>query len=147
MNKATAIARVYDLDRHVAMSVLAAMVAGDPPPVQEYGLVVVKGAGQSDMLTSDGREIVHIDGIPYALRPDIHTHRRTEAIEATRRRTEGQREAQSVPPTTCTALIDGQLCGGSLSASPVCPKCALGKQGVAQIMTCEICGAQTAVMR
>lgn len=48
---------------------------------------------------------------------------------------------------TCAALIDGQLCGGTLINTPVCPRCALGKSGVAATLTCDVCGHVSAIMR
>lgn len=104
------------------------------------------------ILTDDGREILRAHGKAWALRPEIHAQRLAEALEQAKQRDAAKRPqdktaAANNPPTTCAALIDGQLCGGVLSATSVCPKCALGKQGVAQIMTCDVCGAQTAVMR
>lgn len=47
----------------------------------------------------------------------------------------------------CRALIDGQLCGGTLIRAAVCPRCALGKSGVSATLTCDVCGHVTAVMR
>ena len=115
----------------------------------EFELV---GENVDSRMTDDGREILRAHGKAWALRPEIHAKRLDEAIEQAKQRdaamrSQGPAAAANNPPTTCSALIDGQLCGGSLSATPVCPKCALGKQGVAQITTCDVCGAQTAVMR
>ena len=106
-------------------------------------------ANSGDTYTDSGgvlRPIQWVDDVAYALSVERHTDEVEKSIAAARR------NADSVPvtmkPTTvCPALIDGQLCGGTLSATHVCPKCALGKQGVAQIVTCDVCGAQTAVMR
>ena len=102
------------------------------------------------LLTDDGREVIHAHGKAWALRPEIHAARLAEALDQARQRAAAmaaQQQKQQAPATVCQALIDGQLCGGTLSATPVCPRCALGKQGVAQIMTCDVCGAQMAVMR
>lgn len=57
---------------------------------------------------------------------------------------------QPNPPAAkdaCMTLIDGQLCGGALVLASVCPKCALGKMGVAATLTCDVCGHVTAIMR
>ena len=101
-------------------------------------------------LTADGREILRAHGKSWALCPEIHAARLAEALDQARQRAAAmaaQQQKQQAPATVCQAIIDGQLCGGTLSATPVCPKCSLGKQGVSQIMTCDVCGTQTAVMR
>ena len=93
------------------------------------------------LLTDDGREVLRVAGQAWALRPEIHAQRLTEAMALARQRDNGR------PPATCAALIDGQLCGGTLLRAAVCPRCALGKQGVAATLTCDVCGHVTAVMR
>jgi len=102
------------------------------------------------LLTTDGREVLRAHGKAWALRPDIHAQRLAEALDQARQR-DAAIAAQSTQPLTqlaiCTAVIDGNLCGGDLTLTPICPRCALGKQGVAQVLTCDVCGAQTAVMR
>lgn len=101
------------------------------------------------LLTSDGREILRAFGRAWALLPEIHAKRREEAIAAGQRHAEAKRAAQQPQgqQTTCMALIDGQLCGGTLAMAPVCPRCALGKSGVAGTLTCDVCGHVTAIMR
>lgn len=105
------------------------------------------------LLTDDGREVLRAHGRTWALRPEIHAQRLAEAMEQARRRDAAMDEqppqsAQPAqPPTICTSLIDGQLCGGSLALTPVCPNCALGKSGVAATLTCDVCGHVTAIMR
>ena len=99
----------------------------------------------SDEYLPDGRVVIRAQKKVWALPAEVHKKNIEQAIDA------AQRNAEPTPvameQASCPALIDGQLCGGALSATPVCPKCALGKQGVAQILTCDVCGAQTAVMR
>ncbi len=108
-------------------------------------------AGQ--LLTDDGREVLRAHGKAWALRPEVHARRLAEAMEQARKcdaaRTEQQpQQAQPTPPPTiCTSLIDGQLCGGNLVLAPVCPNCALGKSGVAATLTCDVCGHAAAIMR
>ena len=106
------------------------------------------------LLTDDGREILHAHGKAWALRPEIHAKRLAEAMEQARQRDAAQADQQQPqpaqpphPPTICTSLIDGQLCGGTLIRAAVCPRCALGKQGVAATLTCDVCGHVTAIMR
>lgn len=106
-------------------------------------------------LTKDGREILRAHGKAWVLKPEVHAQRLAEALEQAKQRDAAKKQAeqQSPPPekreqpTTCTALIDGQLCGGTLINTPVCPRCALGKSGVAATRTCDVCGHVTAVMR
>lgn len=104
---------------------------------------------EGPLLTDDGREILRAHGRAWALRPEIHAQRLAEAMEVARQRDAAMAAQQqpATPPTTCAALIDGQLCGGTLVQAPVCPRCALGKSGVAATLTCDVCGHVTAVMR
>lgn len=100
------------------------------------------------LLTADGREILHAHGKAWALKPEVHAQRLAEAMEQVKQRDAASAEqSQQQTDTTCTALIDGQLCGGTLINAPVCPRCALGKSGVAATRTCDVCGHVTAVMR
>lgn len=105
------------------------------------------------LLTEDGREVLRAHGKAWALKPEIHAQRLAEAVEQAKQRDtaiaahHAQQSTQATPPTTCTSLIDGQLCGGTLAAATVCPRCALGKSGVAATLTCDVCGHVTAVMR
>lgn len=102
------------------------------------------------LLTDDGREVLRAYGKAWALKPEIHAQRLAEAMEQARKRDAAMAAQQSQPsqsPTTCTALIDGQLCGGTLTSAAVCPRCALGKSGVVATLTCDVCGHVTAVMR
>lgn len=100
------------------------------------------------LLTDDGREILHAHGKAWALKPEVHAQRLAEAMEQVKQRDAASAEqSQQQTDTTCTALIDGQLCGGTLINAPVCPRCALGKSGVAATVTCDVCGHVSAVMR
>lgn len=93
------------------------------------------------LLTYDGREIVRAHGKAWALKPEIHAQRLAMTLAAQ------QPQHPYHPPTSCTALIDGQLCGGSLIKASVCPRGALGRYGVAATLTCDVCGHVSAVMR
>lgn len=104
------------------------------------------------LLTPDGREVLRLCGRAWALTPAIHAARSADALAqakqmavAAQQGSEPSRQAGG--PATCTALIDGQLCGGTLVMAPVCPRCALGKSGVAATLTCDVCGHVTAIMR
>lgn len=105
------------------------------------------------LLTEDGREVLRAHGKAWALKPEIHAQRLAEAMEQAKHRDaaiaeqQTQQFKQAAQPTTCTALIDGQLCGGTLVHAAVCPRCALGKSGVAATLTCDVCGHVTAIMR
>lgn len=113
----------------------------------------VVDATADQLLTPDGREILRAHGRAWALRPEIHAKRLGEATEQARKRDAAMAEQKSQPaqtpstPTVCSALIDGQLCGGNLVRAAVCPRCALGKSGVAATLTCDVCGHVSAIMR
>lgn len=94
-------------------------------------------------LTDDGREVLRAHGKAYALRPEMHAKRLAVGTEQAR-----QRDHVRPPDApTCVALIDGQLCGGTLVRAAVCPRCALGKSGVTATLTCDVCDRVTAIMR
>ena len=115
------------------------------------GFELVQSCG--GMLTDDGREIAWACGKAWALKPEIHAKRLAEAMEQARKRDAALADQQpqpaqpAPPPTVCAALIDGQLCGGTLIRAAVCPRCALGKSGVVATLTCDVCGHVTAIMR
>ena len=107
----------------------------------------------NEMMTPDGRGVLWSAGKAWALQPEIHAKRLAEAMEQARQRDAAMTDQQSQPtqpiqpPTTCTSLIDGQLCGGTLVRASVCPRCALGKSGVTATLTCDVCDRVTAIMR
>jgi hypothetical protein len=94
----------------------------------------------------DGREIMPAQGKLWALSPEEHKRRIAANMAAKRAGQERDKPTLELPPETCTAIIDGQLCGGTLKAKHVCPKCSLGRHGVAATLTCDVCGAVTAIM-
>lgn len=100
------------------------------------------------LLTDDGREILRAHGKAWALKPEVHAQRLAGAMEQVKQRDAASAEqSQQQTDTTCTSLIDGQLCGGNLVRAAVCPRCALGKSGVTATLTCDVCGHVTAIMR
>ena len=105
------------------------------------------------LLSDDGREVLHLYGNAWALKPEVHAQRLAEAMERAKQRDAAMAEQQPQPtqpiqpPTTCTSLIDGQLCGGTLIRASVCPRCALGKSGVEATLTCDVCGHVTAITK
>lgn len=120
--------------------------------MREIGFAPIDAkAGQ--LLTEDGREILHVHGNAWVLQPEIHAKRLAEAMEQARKR-DAELAAQkeqtantTTRATTCAALIDGQLCGGTLIRASVCPRCALGKSGVEATLTCDVCGHVTAIIK
>ena len=116
-----------------------------------HGLVQVDADGNG--MLQDGRSVIYAHGKAWALRPEVHAQRLAEAMEQARKRDAAIAEQQSQPtppsqqPTACASLIDGQLCGGTLVRAAVCPRCALGRAGVAATLTCDVCGHVFAVMR
>ena len=119
--------------------------------MREIGFAPIDAqAGQ--LLTEDGREILHVHGNAWVLQPEIHAKRLAEAMEQARQRDAalaGQQQPAQLapPPTVCTSLIDGQLCGGTFVRASVCPRCALGKSGVIATLTCDVCGHVTAIIK
>ena len=95
-------------------------------------------AVQGSLLLDDGREVLRLHGKAWALRPEAHAQRVAAAFDSARKRDEILAQA-SRPTATCLALIDGQLCGRNLVLAAVCPRCALGKSGVAATLTCDDC--------
>lgn len=96
----------------------------------------------------------YITGVTgYWLNYNVEEISLAEAMEQARQRDAALAEQRpqpaqpAPPPTICTSLIDGQLCGGNLAIHMVCPNCALGKSGVAATLTCDVCGHVTAIMR
>lgn len=89
-------------------------------------------------------DAVEIGGEMWEMLPEIAAKRASEALkEVSSNRSKKAHKQES----TCTAIIDGQLCGGSLTRSTVCPRSTLGRHGVGATLTCEVCGAVTAEMR
>ena len=114
------------------------------------------GIPDSQLLADDGREVIRVYGHAWALKPEIHAKRLAEAMDQARqhdaaltaKKEQKEQAANSTSQqTSCPALIDGQLCGGTLVRASVCPRCALGKSGVAATLTCDVCGHVTAIMR
>lgn len=101
--------------------------------------------------TDDGREILRAHGKAWALKSEVHEKRTAEALvrfqhqKMAMERKHGT--ASSPHGAVCLALIDGQLCGGTLIRASVCPRCALGKQGVVATLTCDVCGRVTAIVQ
>ena len=93
----------------------------------------------------DGREVLRAQGLLWALTP-AEISRRT-AIDMGQ--SQGQAKAapeQANSDDVCLSVIDDQLCGGSLTRAPVCPRCTLGKQGATATLTCDVYGHVTVVM-
>lgn len=131
-------------------SALLVRTATDTAPSSGFAPVVARiGA----LLTDDGREIIWINGSAWALRPEIHAKRLSEAMEQAKQRDaaiaaqQAQQPKQTAQQTTCPSLLDGQLCGGTLVRAAVCPRCALGKSGVEATLTCDVCGHVTAIIK
>lgn len=98
-------------------------------------------------MTDDGREIMWIEDGAWALTADKHAQRVQAAIAAEKaKRQTSQHDEQPDSANRCVEIISGQLCGGDLIISPICPKCALGKQGVVATATCDVCGHKSAVV-
>lgn len=104
-------------------------------------------ANDGATMTDDGREIMWIEGTAWALTIDKHAQRVQAALAAEKaKRQTPQHDEQPGSATRCVEIISGQLCGGDLIISPVCPKCALGKHGVVATATCDVCGHKSAIV-
>lgn len=97
----------------------------------------------SRSILPDGRPVVWVAGLPFALSDTVWQDKLKKALQITQYNTADNAQAVS----TCTAIVGGNLCGGDLISSAVCIKSQLGRSGVSRINICDICGAQTAVMR
>ena len=91
---------------------------------------------------ADGRRVYRFDGHRMVMTKEAHTAALSAAFAA-----EKEKRGRTPHQQSCGHVIDGQLCGGSLKMTPVCPKCTLGKHGVTSTLTCDVCGAVTAIMR
>ena len=92
---------------------------------------------------SDGRRVYRFGGRRMVMTKEAHLAALNAAFEA-KKEEKFTTVGQSV---NCAQVIDGQLCGGSLTRTAVCPRCSLGKQGVAMTLTCDVCGAVIAIIR
>jgi hypothetical protein len=89
-------------------------------------------------LTTDGRELMWVDGRAYALKLEIHNQRREEAFEAARQQNE-EAETRSILGSEQLAAIVCPKCKEAVEYSVVCGKCAAGKAGYRHRYTC-VCG-------
>lgn len=95
----------------------------------------------------DGREILRSQGLLWALTPAEISRRTAIDMEQSQGRAAAVAVAeQANRDDVCLSVIDDQLCGGSLTRVPVCPRCTLGKQGATATLTCDVCGHVTVVM-
>lgn len=144
---ASAIMRHADPDAVIALYHALANDRADRLFAEGYEVVDADHGSASVIAGGQIRPVVWSAGKAWALRPDIHAKRLADAMAQAKQRDAAiaaqqasVTASQPASPTTCTALIDGQLCGGSLIMAPVCPRCALGKSGVAATLTCDVCG-------
>ena len=140
-------AKIIEMYNGMVSDQRAAMIEAGWEEVVVHDNVLAVGDGD------DFRPVLRVGDKAYALRPELHAKRLAEAMEQARQRdaalaSQKEHEANATTQaTTCTTLIDDQLCGGTLVRSAVCPRCALGKSGVAATLTCDVCGHVTAIMR
>lgn len=104
-------------------------------------------AEPGQVITPDGREIIHAHGKTWALRPAIHAARLAEAFEKERHREPPTNTSQddhatgeSMAAVICPQMVEGKPCGGALNRRGVCPSCVTGKMGYKYRYTCESCG-------
>ena len=128
----------------------AGRVASEREILEASGFEVIN-ASVGQLITDDGREILHAHGKAWALKPEIHAARLEEAFRLAKERDKAlaaqSEQVKAASPKFCTQMIDGQLCGGDLLYKPVCPSCSLGKSGVAATTKCKVCDNTSAIMR
>ena len=104
---------------------------------EAHGFERVKADGP---LTADGREVLMVEGVPMALRPEVHAERLERAFEAAKKaRAERESDTKSIVGTEALSQMVCPKCGDSLQHTAVCPKCAAGKLGYRHRYTC-VCG-------
>lgn len=101
---------------------------------QDYETVDDTGAA----ITTDGREIMRVNGRAYALRQEVHAERLALAFEAAKK-VQSDAETKSVIGTESLSSMVCPKCGDALQHTAVCPKCAAGKLGYRHRYTC-VCG-------
>ena len=98
-------------------------------------------AEPGQLMTHDGREVLWVDGVAFAIRLADHIARlradMDEAIAAETARRAA--ETKSVVGTESLSAMVCPKCGDSLQHTAVCPKCAAGKLGYRHRYTC-VCG-------
>jgi len=88
--------------------------------------------------TYDGREILHVAGKSYALRPEVHAERLADAFEAAKK-AQPEPETKSIVGTESLSAMVCPKCGDALQHASVCPSCAAGKLGYRHRYAC-VCG-------
>lgn len=91
-----------------------------------------------EYLTTDGRELMWVEGKAYALKLEIHNQRREEALAEAARQNE-EAETRSILGSEQLAAIVCPKCKEAVEYSTICGKCAAGKAGYRHRYTC-VCG-------
>lgn len=102
----------------------------------------VVDADEDAVTLQDGREVLRIMGVAYALPIGTHRTRLAAAFEAAKQarpKPEPEPETKSVVGTESLSRMICPECGDSLQHTAVCPKCAAGKLGYRHRYTC-VCG-------
>ena len=103
----------------------------------ESGMERVDATGHN---TEDGREVLHVRGVAYALRKDVHAERIALAFEdAKKAQPKPESEIKSVVGTEALSVMICPKCGDTLQHSGVCPSCAAGRLGYRHRYSC-VCG-------
>lgn len=103
------------------------------------------GVADGRSATDDGRQVYHVAGRAYALRPDVHAERLAAALDAAKKR-QPEPETKSVVGTESLSAMACPKCGDSLQHTAVCPNCAAGKLGYRHRYTC-VCGGVDLISR
>jgi len=91
---------------------------------------------ESGHMASDGREIIHVRGRGYALRPEVHA----EMLAAAFAEKKAQRKGSSSQPGESLTSVLCPACQSVMAKSPVCPNCAKGRAGFKILCICADCG-------
>lgn len=149
----TALALVNNPDAKKVIDLYHAMSTDQVDAMLKSGWSVVEVENGSFFVKdgSDTRPVIYVGGNAYALTVDEHRKRVAEAFEAARRQKNVEASSATTGAKTntenmCMSVLDGQLCGGTLIKTGVCPRCALGKMGISALLTCDVCGSVTAIM-
>lgn len=102
---------------------------------EAHGFERVKADGP---MTADGREVLMVEGVAMALRPEVHAERLAAAFEAAKV-AQPESDTKSVIGTELMSQMTCPKCGDALQHTAVCPKCAAGKLGYRHRYTC-VCG-------
>jgi hypothetical protein len=104
---------------------------------------------EGQLVTDDGRPIYWWAGRAYVTARD-YWERRLRAMHmdaqsraaAAPQRTSAPADGSPPPPGEGRAAVRCPACSAEMAKAPICPNCALGKQGYKLLLTCTECGRE-----